>query len=430
MAGLLDLLTAPSGGGGGLLDFLRNNALNQQPTGGLASDQAQYGPSSLNAYAQMVPILPTGASPTPPSNIVAPTGNPAPQPQQPVQVSPQASGNPGGLGAGVSGFFNNLHTGPLGAVIGGVGSALGLEDPKLAAQRLQANNTANFLRARGAPEADIIAAVGSGRAPGSPEVLKKLIDVYANREKVRPATAEERKAFGAPEDLPMAIDTTTNKPIYGPAGQKTNVSLNTVANPVLEGVGKQIVAQRDKAQNAATSVIPFVHEARQALDEGAITGAFADQRVFAQKVGGLFGLSTDQAANTEKFRAAIGNEVLGHIKSLGANPSNADRDYIEKIQGGQITLDEKSLRYILDMTEKYARQAINNFNSDAQKLIQAKPENYNDIAPLMSFPQPAEYKFKPPAQPSQQPALAPVPAATPNASGWTDIGGGVKIRAK
>ena len=40
--GLLDSLGS-FGGGGGLLDFLRMNALNQQMPSGLQSDQTQYG---------------------------------------------------------------------------------------------------------------------------------------------------------------------------------------------------------------------------------------------------------------------------------------------------------------------------------------------------------------------------------------------------
>jgi hypothetical protein len=391
-----------SGGGGGLLDFLRQNAMNQQFGSGPQSDQAQYG-APMGAMAQMQPQMPNVSQPPQqmPFQQQAPQPAMAPQPmpqQQPMPQSMPQEAAPGGFGAGLNGFLSNLHTGPIGAIIGGVGSAAGLTDGKTAGLRQQANMTANYLRKVGAPEEAISAAVGNGRVPGNPEVLKTLLTKYANQEKIRPATAEERKAYGAAEDLPMGIDTTTNKPVYGPAGQKTNVSLSTVANPILKGVGDQIVAQRETAQTAARQTIPFVHQARQALDEGAITGQFADQKIFAQKVAGLFGLPTDSASNTEVFRGAIGEQVLAQIKSLGANPSNTDRDYIEKIKGGQVTLEEKSLRKLLDITEKYARLSIRNFNTDADKLISTKPDSYKDIAPLMRFDEPGEYKFTPPAK--------------------------------
>ena len=404
--GLLDGLLGSSGGG--LLDFLRNNAMNQQFGSGLQSDQAQYG-QPMQAMAQM----PTMLQPAMPQQPLAPPQQPLAQ--QPMMSQPATPQQSGGLGAGLSGFINNLHTGPIGALVGGLGSAAGLTDGKTAIAREKANTTAAYLRSKGVPEVDIAAAVGNGRVSGDENVMRTLLARYGNQEKVRPATAEERKAFGAPEDLPMSIDTTTGKPSYGPAGQKTNVSLSTVANPVIKGVGEQLVAQRETARTAARQTIPFVHDARQALDEGAITGQFADQKVFFTKVAGLFGLPTDAASNTEVFRSAIGNQVLAHIKALGANPSNADRDYIEKIQGGQVSLEESSLRKLLDMTEKYARQSIQNFNSDAQRLVTGpKAEQYQEIAPLMNFPEPGPYQFKRSAsQPStrQESSLAPANAS-------------------
>lgn len=433
--GLLDDLylghNANFGGqGGGLLDFLRTTQMQQgqyQPSAGFgpnpmdASAQQQAAPMDIGGY--QMPRIGSAQQFTPDQSAIPQNAQPTQgqmQPQQPPQP-PQES--PGGFGAGIQGFLRNLHTGPIGAVVGGVGSAMGMQDPAVAGKRQQANQTAMYLRSVGVPDEAIVAAVGNGRVPGNPEVLKTLLAKYSNQEKIRPATAEERTAFGAPADLPMAIDTTTNKPIYGPAGQKTNVSLSTVANPVLKGVGDQIVAQRETAQTAARQTIPFVHQARQALDEGAITGQFADQKIFAQKVAGLFGLPTESASNSEVFRASIGNQVLASIKALGANPSNTDRDYIEKIQGGQIALEEKSLRKLLDMTEKYARSSIQNFNSDAGKLISGNPENYKDIAPLMRFDEPPSYNFKPPA------ATAPAaPAAS--GGGWQNLGNGVRIRPR
>ena len=401
--GLLDDLFSGNQGGGGLLDFLRNNALNQQFPSGLQSDQAQYG-SPMGSMAQM----PITSAPSAPIMAQPPAAPPqaAPQPMQ-APTMPQGPGLGDRLGAGA---YNFVHAGGLlPALFGGVSGLVSGQVDNPAGQ--QANQTAAYLRKIGVPDEAIMAAVGNGRVPGNTKILEAVIAKYGNQEKIRPATAEERKAYGAAEDLPMGIDSTTGKPVYGPAAQKTNVSLSTVANPILKGVGDQIVAQRETAQTAARQTIPFVHQARQALDEGAITGQFADQKIWAQKVAGVFGLPTDSASNTEIFRGAIGEQVLAQIKALGANPSNADRDYIEKIKGGQVTLEEKSLRKLLDMTEKYARASIQNFNADADKLIATKPENYKDIAPLMRFDEPPAYNFKPQARKAETPAPAPIDRA-------------------
>jgi len=240
-------------------------------------------------------------------------------------------------------------------------------------------------------------------------------------ESVSPMSPDERKQWNVPEGVSAGIDRTTGKPVFSQPAN--NVSVNTAANPIYEGVAKQLVDQRKNAQTAAYETIPAIHEARKAVDQGAITGAFAQGRTDLAKVGSLFGISDPTAVqNTEVLRAAVGQGVLSHIKALGANPSNADREYIEKVQGGQIALEEGSIRRILEIQEKYARRAIKNFNNDAGKLmsVQGGNEAYKGIAPLMSIDEPGAYE-------------APQPSATPSQGpndGWRDIGNGVRIREK
>lgn len=230
-------------------------------------------------------------------------------------------------------------------------------------------------------------------------------------ESVSPMSSDERKQWNVPEGVSAGIDRTTGKPVFSQPAN--NVSVNTAANPIYEGVAKQLVDQRKNAQTAAYETIPAIHEARKAVDQGAITGAFAQGRTDLAKVGSLFGISDPTAVqNTEVLRAAVGQGVLAHIKALGANPSNADREYIEKVQGGQIALEEGSIRRILDIQEKYARRAIKNFNNDASKLmgVQGGNEAYKGIAPLMSIDEPGPYEAAPPASSSGAPAA---PAAPP-----------------
>lgn len=224
-----------------------------------------------------------------------------------------------------------------------------------------------------------------------PQAMQLYMQYAKPVESIQPMNAEQRKQWNVPEGVSAGIDSVTGKPVFSQPAN--SVSVNTAANPLMEGVGKQVLAQRQAGQTAATQTIPSIHEARRALDEGAVTGMFAEGKVNFQKIGALFGLDSSQASNTEVLRSAIGNGVLAHIKELGANPSNADRDYIEKVQGGNIALEEKSIRKILDIQEKYARQAIRNFNADAGKLMGAPggAEAYKSVAPLMSIEEPGQY---------------------------------------
>jgi hypothetical protein len=250
-----------------------------------------------------------------------------------------------------------------------------------------------------------------------PQAWQMYLQYAKPTESVQPMSAEQRKQWNVPEGVSAGIDTVSGKPIFSQPAN--SVSVNTAANPLIEGVSKQIVEQRKGAHVASSQVIPAIHDARKALDAGVFSGAFAQGKVDLQKIGGLFGLSTEQAANTEVLRSSIGSGVLAHIKELGANPSNADRDYIEKVQGGQIALEENSIRRILDIQEKYARQAIKNFNRDAEKLmrVQGGDQAYKSIAPLMAFEEPPAYvaperAAPPPAAPA---ARSAAPAGMPKA---------------
>jgi hypothetical protein len=126
--GLLDGLYSGQSGGG-LLDFLRNNAMNQQFGSGLQSDQAQYG-APMGAMAQM----PQASAPSAPMPQAAP---PQPAPQAPQQ--PQEPGFGDRLMAGFQNFAN--ARGPLQALAGGVQG--------LATGNAQANQTAQFLVSKG-----------------------------------------------------------------------------------------------------------------------------------------------------------------------------------------------------------------------------------------------------------------------------------------
>lgn len=135
--GLLDALFDPQtySGAGGLLSRIAPSLQQFPQSGGFGPEN----PIAVGGY--QVPRLGDAAQFQP---------DPAALPvnAQPVQGQlppPMPQESPGGLGAGVNGFINNLHTGPLGALIGGIGSAAGMQSPEV--QR--ANQTARFLVSKG-----------------------------------------------------------------------------------------------------------------------------------------------------------------------------------------------------------------------------------------------------------------------------------------
>ncbi len=220
---------------------------------------------------------------------------------------------------------------------------------------------------------------------------------------VKPMTEDERRQWKVPEGVAAGIDD-NGKPVFS---QPSNV--NTVS-PVVTGINDRFDKQLTAAQ-AAHQSIASIHETRRALDAGVITGAAAEPRLMLAKIGTLFGLPSDAVANTETARAAVGEQVLQSAKTLGANPSNTDRDYIEKVKGGSIALDEKSMRNLLDMQERWARDGVKRSNTMAEKLVATDPEKLGRFAPMLKVDDPPTYEDYVKANPGK----AAAPAAAPDA---------------
>jgi hypothetical protein len=149
---------------------------------------------------------------------------------------------------------------------------------------------------------------------------------------------------------------------------------NTTQRDILT---KSILPRIDKSQETATAArddIDAIHRARGELDRpgGIINGSFADKRLSLAKVASFLGVpNTDKINNTEAFGAAIGQRVAAMVKAFGSGTaiSDGDRRFAAAMAGGNIELDEKSMRRILDIGEKAARGKIDYHNTFVDKVV-------------------------------------------------------------
>jgi len=151
---------------------------------------------------------------------------------------------------------------------------------------------------------------------------------------------------------------------------------NTTERDILT---KSLLPRIDKSQETATAArddIGAIHRAREELDQngGVFAGAFADKMKFAAKVGAFFGIPDDgKIQNTEAYGAAIGSRVASMVKAFGSGTaiSDGDRKFAAAMAGGEISLDEKSMRRILEIGEKAARGKIDQHNVLTDKIVGA-----------------------------------------------------------
>lgn len=116
----------------------------------------------------------------------------------------------------------------------------------------------------------------------------------------------------------------------------------------------------------ATQALPFIQESRKALQSGIITGMGAN---FRQDFGRALNLAGFQGAqneveNTQVFASTMARQVLPLVKALGAGTaiSNADREFVEKMVGGNISLEKGTMQRLLDISEKAITLQVKNVN--------------------------------------------------------------------
>lgn len=431
MPGLLDFLG--SGSGGGLLDFLRNNAMNQQFGSGLQSDQAQYGAQPAGVMAPSAPAMAPVAAPSAPA-VAAPTAAPSnAMAQAQPMPAPQAvtvPSNPGGLGAGISGFINNLHNGPVGALIGGIGSAAGLENPALRQTRLTQNLTARALLNAGVPQDQVLAAI----QPGNSKLLETLItNNIKEKQDYRPATPEERKAaFGGNDNgQPLFIETNTNKPTFGPANTNVNVSTEKTGQAELAKTGvESYVAAQNAGRDAQKRIA--LYDTFQKAAEGFTPGASAEMRLTAKRYLKDAGLIKGEDVPDGEVMQMISRQLGVHAQPKGQGAvSNYERELFAKSLPN-MTQSPEGLKAAIDISRKLEQfdQQVAQIYRDSAKANKGLP-NYLEVQEKIAA-------LGSPLSDSQMAALSggstqsAVPAAPPASAstGWTNIGNGVKIRPK
>lgn len=191
--------------------------------------------------------------------------------------------------------------------------------------------------------------------------------------------------------------------LSGKRAGATNVSVNTEKNlygTMAEKQGAANVELYAQAQKAP-ELLQRAQRVKSALgpDSQAITGAGADFLLSGAKIAAQVGFNTgDAAADTEALARDLAASTLDQIKAsgLGAGSgfSNADRDFLEKVVGGKITLEGKTLKRLADLNEKSALGTIQRWNATASRL---KPEQLRDLG----------------MSPIEMPAGTPAPAAKP-----------------
>jgi hypothetical protein len=166
-------------------------------------------------------------------------------------------------------------------------------------------------------------------------------------------------------------------PTYNKPAASTVVNVNNAQEKEFEkelgkGQAQKVLTSKASAEDAA-QILATNMVGKNLLDKGMITGAGAD--FFVQLNKGLlragmdFG-GADAAQNSQAYGALMAANTAKIIKQFGAGTglSDADREYALKAAAGDISMDEKAIRKILNINNKAAQNAINKHNRDVSGI--------------------------------------------------------------
>lgn len=152
-------------------------------------------------------------------------------------------------------------------------------------------------------------------------------------------------------------------------------------------IGEQAAAIENKF-----SAVDSVREAKDMLHQGIYSGYWGDiGKTVAKASLGAVG-DRQKAARTEQFMAYIGNTVVPRLKEFGGNDSNEEMRYLQRIMGGDITMEPESLAAILDSAERKILRGIERLQRQRGALEQGQMP---DLGPGPSRGQTQKTQVKP-----------------------------------
>ena len=202
---------------------------------------------------------------------------------------------------------------------------------------------------------------------------------------------------------------TYNKPA---ANINVNTNLPAQEKEFEKQVGKDqatmLKESKTKAEDAA-QILATNQVAKNLLDNGVITGFGAE--FFTKLNQGLsqagmdFGKGT-AAANSQAFGGLMATNTAKLIKNFGAGTglSDADRQYAKQAAAGDITMDERAIRKLIEINNKAAQNVIKVHNKNVSTMesktktilpYAVNPEDYSAGIPETSAASGASDNRKP-----------------------------------
>lgn len=133
-------------------------------------------------------------------------------------------------------------------------------------------------------------------------------------------------------------------------------------------VGKDVAAIQGKY-----TALGSVNDALDVVERGIYAGGYGPLgEAVAKYSSGAVG-SKQRLVNTEEFRAYIGDVVIPRLQEFGGNDSVEELKYLRSVMAGETTLEEKSIKRILQNAGKKIRSGIQRLEAQQKAIQKGEP---------------------------------------------------------
>ncbi len=142
----------------------------------------------------------------------------------------------------------------------------------------------------------------------------------------------------------------------------TNVNIPKAETEFMKYLGQaegKRVSQALESRPMQIDGLAAIEKGTKLLDEGIYTGTFSDvARQVNKATGALAKQEPEKAARTEQFIAYIGDVVIPRLKDFGGSDTVEELKYLQKVQGGDTTMEASALRNVLKSADAKMRRKI------------------------------------------------------------------------
>lgn len=149
-----------------------------------------------------------------------------------------------------------------------------------------------------------------------------------------------------------------------PSVQKVIDASNKMIEAIADESVKDIVTLRERA-TTAKGKLDVINRQLGRLEGGMPTGLAANLKVGLARVGQLFNMPYDpELVNAQEYMMEVANLVKQEIKAFGSGTSitDADREYTQRMVGGDLTQQAEALENMLQIYKEAAENTINQYN--------------------------------------------------------------------